>query len=156
VWSVLVKEKNSEKETLVHSKNQASPNLSLNIRIMGLVEAEWTHNSAWVDLTQHLEMDLKEKFLKYKLAFKDRLHLEWSWQEELSKGRTECTILAHINTRTSALSIQNKRHLHWKALESILGMNNEVEFLAPAHNLLMKTGAENTALLLPITWAAYV
>jgi predicted kinase len=80
VWSVLVKEKNSQKETFVHSKNQAPPNLSLSIRIMGLAEVEWTHNSAWADLTQHLEMDLEEKILKYKLAFKDWLHLEWSSQ----------------------------------------------------------------------------
>lgn len=47
---------------------------------MGLAEVEWTHNSAWADLTQHLEMDLEEKILKYKLAFKDWLHLEWSSQ----------------------------------------------------------------------------
>jgi hypothetical protein len=40
VWPVLVREKNSQKETLVHSKNQASPSLTLNIRIMGLAETE--------------------------------------------------------------------------------------------------------------------
>jgi len=57
----------------------------------------------------------------------------------------ECTILAHIKTGMSVLSIQNKRHLHWKALEDISGMNNKVEFSAPAHNLLLKTGAESTA-----------
>lgn len=56
----------------------------------------------------------------------------------------ECTILAHIDTRTSALSIQNKCHLHWKTLDLIPNMNNEVEFAAPAHNLLMKTEAENS------------
>ncbi|CAK9200506.1 unnamed protein product [Sphagnum troendelagicum] len=57
----------------------------------------------------------------------------------------ECTILVHIDTRSSVLSIQNKRHLHWKALDNTPGMNNEVEFLAPTHNLLMKTKAENSA-----------
>jgi hypothetical protein len=56
----------------------------------------------------------------------------------------ECTILAYIDTGTSALSVQNKRHLHWKALEYIPSMNNEVEFAAPAHNLLRKTNAEYT------------
>jgi len=55
----------------------------------------------------------------------------------------ECTILAHINTGTSALSIHNKRHLHWKALELIPSMNNKVKFLVPAHNLLKKIEAEN-------------
>ncbi|CAM6024154.1 unnamed protein product [Sphagnum balticum] len=36
-WSVLVREKNSRKETLVQSKNQARPSLPLNIRITGSV-----------------------------------------------------------------------------------------------------------------------
>ncbi len=57
----------------------------------------------------------------------------------------ECTILAHIDTGSSALSIQNKRHLHWKTLDCIPRMNNEVEFSTLAHNLLMKTEAENSA-----------
>jgi hypothetical protein len=56
----------------------------------------------------------------------------------------ECTILAYIDTGTSALSIQNKRHLHWKALDLIPSMNNEVKFVTLAHNLLRKTDAENT------------
>ncbi len=144
IWLVLTREKNSQKETLVHSKNQALPNLPLNIRIIGPSEAEWTHNSALADITQRLKMELEEKVLRYKLALKDRLHFEWSWQEELNRGGMECTILTHINTRTSALSIQNKRHLHWKAAEDIPGMNNEVEFSAPAHNLLVFTRAEST------------
>jgi hypothetical protein len=76
---------------------------------------------------------------------KDWPKLEWSWQEEASKGGTECTILAHIDTANSALSIQNKHHLHWNALDSTLGLSNEVEFLAPAHNLLMKTEVDNSA-----------
>ncbi|CAK9203140.1 unnamed protein product [Sphagnum troendelagicum] len=60
------------------------------------------------------------------------------WDE---RGGTECTILAHIDSGTSALSIQNKRHLHWKALDDKIGMGNEMEFSAPAHSLLMKTEA---------------
>jgi hypothetical protein len=63
---------------------------------------------------------------------------------ELARGArqrgVECTILAHICTGTNAISIQNKRHLHWKATEAITDMNNEAEFLASAHNLLLKNG----------------
>jgi len=61
---------------------------------------------------------------------------------ELARGKeqggVECTILAHIDTGASALSIQNKRHLHWKVLELIPGMNNDVEFATLAHSMLMK------------------
>jgi hypothetical protein len=46
IWPVLVKEKNSQKETLVHSKNQARPSLPLSIRITRSVEAEWSQESA--------------------------------------------------------------------------------------------------------------
>ncbi len=56
----------------------------------------------------------------------------------------ECTILAHIDTGSSALSVQNKKHLHWKALEHIPSMNNEVEFTTSAHNLLRKEDAGDT------------
>jgi hypothetical protein len=88
-----------------------------------------------------LESELEEKVLRYKLALKDRLHLEWSWQEELGRGGMECTILAHICTGTSTISVQNKRHLHWKETGTITVMNNEFEFSAPApaHNLLLKS-----------------
>ncbi|CAM6035423.1 unnamed protein product [Sphagnum compactum] len=82
------REKNSKKEILVHSRNQAPPNLPLNIRTMGSSEVEWTHDSALADLTQRLETELEEK--------------------------------------------------------SIPGMNNEVEFSASAHSLLLKTGSENS------------
>jgi hypothetical protein len=37
----------------------------------------------------------------------------------------ECTILAHIRTGSSALSVQSKRHLHWKEIGNISDMNNE-------------------------------
>jgi hypothetical protein len=72
---VLTREKNSIKETLVYSKNQARPSLPLSMRITGPTEAVWTQDTAWMDLTQRLEMELGEKMLKYKLTIKDRPHL---------------------------------------------------------------------------------
>jgi hypothetical protein len=135
------KGKNAIKETLVHSKNQARPSLPLSLKITGPTEAKWTQDSAWADLTQRLEMELEEKILRYKLTMKSRPMLEWSWMKESSRGGTKCTILAHINSGTSALSIQNKHHLHWKALDDKIGMGNEMEFSAPAHSLLMKIEA---------------
>jgi hypothetical protein len=89
-------------------------------------------------------MELEEKVLRYKLTLKVLPQLEWSWQEATNRGGMECTILAHIDTGTSALNIQNKRHLHWKELELIPDMNNDVEFAAPTHSLLMKTEAGNS------------
>jgi hypothetical protein len=50
----------------------------------------------------------------------------------------ECTILAHIRTGSSALSVQNKRHLHWKEIGTILAMNNDTGGAVVAHNLLLK------------------
>ncbi len=135
--------KNSLKEILVHSRNQAPPNLPLSIRITRTTEEEWTQNLALSAFTQHLEMKLEEKVLRYKLSLKDRLFFEWSWQEELSRGGLKCTILAHISAGTNVLSIQNKRHIHWKVLEAIPGMNNEIEFSTSAHNLLLKTRPTN-------------
>jgi len=79
---------------------------------MGSVETEWTQDSARDYLIQQLEVELEEKVLRYKLTLKVLPQLEWSWQEATNKGGMECTILAHIDTGTSALSIQNKRHLH--------------------------------------------
>jgi hypothetical protein len=143
VWPVLAREKNFRKEIIVHSKSQARSSLPTNIRIMGSTEAEWPHDSAWADLIQRIEVELEEKVLRYKLTLKDRPKLEWSWQEVPNKGGVECMILAHIDTGESALSIQNKRHLHWKVLELILGMNNDTKFAAPAHSLIMKAETES-------------
>jgi hypothetical protein len=56
----------------------------------------------------------------------------------------ECTILAQISTGTSAKSVQNKRHFHWKMPESMPSMNNDVEFAGPVHSLLLKSGPEST------------
>jgi hypothetical protein len=46
VWPVLSRENNFQKETLVHSKNQARPSLPFNIRIISPAEAEWAQHSA--------------------------------------------------------------------------------------------------------------
>jgi hypothetical protein len=125
---------------LIHSRNQALPNLPIGIRITGNVEEDWSFNPTLEELIQRVETELEESVLRYKLPLKDRISLEWSWREEPSKGGMECTILAHIPTQTNAISIQNKMHLHWKTLESITAMNNEVEFITLAHSLLLKLG----------------
>jgi hypothetical protein len=109
VWPVLTREKNLKKETLVHSRNQVLPNLPFCFRITGLAEVgetKWNQNSAWADLTQRLELELEENILRYKMCIKDQPQLEWSWQEERSRGGMDCTILVHINTGTSALSTE--------------------------------------------------
>ncbi len=128
------------KEILVHSRNQTPLALPLYIKIAGPPEEGWTQASTLEDLALRLESKLEEKVFRYKLALKDRLHLEWSWQEEPDRRGMECTILAHICTGTNAISVQNKRHLHWKAIEVITAMNNEAQFSALAHNLLLKNG----------------
>ncbi len=107
IWPVLARAKNDQKEILVYSKNNTPPSLPLNIRITGSSEAEWTQDSALVDLTQRIETELEEKVLRYNLNLKDQLTLEWSWQEDLNRGGMECTILAHINTGISAISIRD-------------------------------------------------
>jgi hypothetical protein len=58
--------------------------------------------------------------------------------EEPNRGKIKCTILAHIPTSSNPVNIQNKKHLHWKALKSISSMNNEIKFTAPTHKLLLK------------------
>jgi hypothetical protein len=141
---VLSKEKNDQKEILVYSRNNAPLNLPLNLRITGPSKANWTHESTLADLTQRIETELEEKVLKYNLNLKDRLSLEWSWQEEQIRGGMECTIPAHISTGTNAISVQNKRHLHWKTLDSMPSMNNDIEFLGPTHSLLLKSGPTST------------
>ncbi|CAK9263347.1 unnamed protein product [Sphagnum jensenii] len=54
---------------------------------------------------------------------------------------SDCPKAQNTDSGTSALSIQNKRHLHWKVLDVKTSMGNEMEFSAPAHSLLMKTEA---------------
>jgi hypothetical protein len=101
IWMVLTKMKEEKKETLVHSKNQTPPNLPLCFKITGPTEAaetEWTQDLARADLIQRLELELEENILRYKWSIREHLHLEWSWQEEKSRGGMDCTILAHIET----------------------------------------------------------
>lgn len=86
---------------------------------MDTEEVAWDTSSAWSELVQRMEFELEEIFLRYKLSIGERPHFEWVWHEEPSRGGTNCTILAHIDTRESALSVQNKKHLHWKALDFI-------------------------------------
>jgi len=56
----------------------------------------------------------------------------------------ECTILVHIDTGAKGVSVQKRKHLHWKALEQTFNLDNEVAFAAPAHNLLMRSGDEDS------------
>jgi len=142
VWPVLTREKGPQKEVLIHSKNQELPNLLIGIRIIGDGREDWSSKPAMDELIQHITIGLEENVLRHKLLLKDQLGLEWSWQVELSRGGSECTILAHIPIGSNLVSIQNKKHLHWKAIKSISSMNNKIEFVAPAHNLLLKKGVE--------------
>jgi hypothetical protein len=57
------------------------------------------------ELIQHIAIGLEENVLRHKLLLKDQLSLEWSWQEESSRGGSECTILAHIPTGSNPVSI---------------------------------------------------
>jgi len=119
IWPVLSRKKEKKNQILVHARNQTPPNLPLSIRMTAPPEERWTQDSARKDLILRLEAELEEKILRYKLAVKDNLHLEWCWSVEPSRRGMECTILAHIQTGSNALSVQNKRHLHWKEAKSI-------------------------------------
>jgi len=108
IWLVLIRDKNAQKETLVHSKNQAPPSLPLCIRITGPAidtEVDWSPSSAWADLIQRIELELEEKILRFKLSLTDQPQLEWVWSEELNRSGMECTILACIDTGSRALSV---------------------------------------------------
>jgi len=48
------------------------PEPPFSIRIMGSAEAVWSQDSTWADLTQHIEVELEEKILRYRLTLKDR------------------------------------------------------------------------------------
>jgi hypothetical protein len=144
IWPVLSREKNAQKELLIYAKNNALLGLPLSIRITGSSEEEWTHASALEDITRSIESELEDKILRYSLNLKDCLSLEWSWHEDKNRGGWECTILAHISTDSSAISVQNKRHLHWRSSNSLTDMNNDIEFAGPAHNLLLNSGPVST------------
>jgi hypothetical protein len=72
----------------------------------------------------------------------EAFNLKWSYREEPNGGGFKCTILAHIPTRANPVNIQNKKKLHWRMFDTISAMNNEVEFAALAHNLLLKKVTE--------------
>jgi hypothetical protein len=116
----------------------------LHLRCIGTPEEEWTHASALADLTRNVEAELEGKILKFSLNLKGRLTLEWRWQEDHVKGGWECTILAHISTGLSAISAQKKKNLHWRTLESMHSMNNDVVFSGSAHSLLLKISPVST------------
>jgi hypothetical protein len=144
VWPVLSRERNNQKEILVDVKSNDSPSLPLHLRCIGTPEEEWTPASALADLTRNVEAELEGKILKFSLNLKGHLALEWSWQEDHVKGGWECTILAHISTGLSAISAQKKKNLHWRTLESMHSMNNDVVFSGSAHSLLLKIGPVST------------
>jgi len=73
--------------------------------VTGPPEERWIQVSAQEDLVLRLEAELEEKVLRYKMAVKGNLHLESCWQAKPSRGGMECTILAHIQTGSSALSV---------------------------------------------------
>jgi hypothetical protein len=106
---------------LIYTRNNALPGLPLSIRITSSPEEEWTHATTLADITQSIESELEDKILRYSLNLKDCLSLEWSWQEDHTRGGWECTILAHISIGSSAISVQNKRHLHWRLSDSLTG-----------------------------------
>jgi hypothetical protein len=78
IWSVLSREKDEKEQILVHARNQTPPDLPLSIRVTGPPEERWTQASAQEDLVFRLEAELEEKVLRYKMAVKGNLHLEWS------------------------------------------------------------------------------
>jgi hypothetical protein len=57
------------------------------------------------ELIQHIAIGLEENVLRHKLLLKDQFNLEWNWREELSRGRIECTKLAHIPIGSNLVSI---------------------------------------------------
>jgi hypothetical protein len=147
IWPVLFRKKDDQKEVLMHSKPHTLPSLPLSIRYVGPAiepEAEWIPNSAWANLIHQAELELEEQILRFKFTISKRPQLEWSWQEELSRGGMECTILVHIDMGAKRVSVQKRKHLHWKALEQTLNLDNEIAFAAPAHNLLIRSGDEDS------------
>jgi hypothetical protein len=78
VWPVLTREKGPQKEVLIHSINQALPNLPIGIRITGDGGKEWSSKSAMAELIQHIAIGLEENVMRHKLLLKDQLCLKWS------------------------------------------------------------------------------
>jgi hypothetical protein len=88
-WPVLTREKDTQREMLMHSKMHTLSSLPLSIRYTRLAdepEAEWTPNATWTDLIHRIQVELEEQILRFKLNISERPQLEWSWQDELSRG----------------------------------------------------------------------
>jgi hypothetical protein len=56
----------------------------------------------------------------------------------------ECTIHAHIRIGSNALSVQNKRHLHWREIGTISAMNSDTGGAVATHNLFLKRDPSST------------
>jgi hypothetical protein len=86
IWPVLSRERDEQREILVCVKNKDLPNLPLHIRCTSASEEEWTPMSALEELTRDVESELEENILRFSLSLKGRFTLEWSWQEDQTKG----------------------------------------------------------------------
>jgi hypothetical protein len=63
IWPVLFREKDEQKEVLMHSKPHTVSSVPLSIRYAGPAiehEAEWTPNTAWADLIHQVELEMEE------------------------------------------------------------------------------------------------
>jgi hypothetical protein len=97
--------KGPQKEVLIHFRNQALPSLPIGIRITRDGGVDWSSKPAMEKLIQHIATGLEENILRHKFLLKNQFSFEWSWQEEPSRGRIECIILAHIPTGSNLVSI---------------------------------------------------
>jgi hypothetical protein len=107
-WLVLTREKDIQREMLMHSKMDTLSSLSLSIRYTGPADEP---NAAWADLIHRLEVEFEEQILRFKLNISEKPQLEWSWQDELSRGGMECTILVYIHTGVKGVSVQKRKYL---------------------------------------------
>jgi len=60
---VLTREKGPQKEVLIHSRNQALPNLPIGIIITGDGREDWSSKPAMDELIQHIAIGLEENVL---------------------------------------------------------------------------------------------
>jgi hypothetical protein len=110
VWPILTRKKGPQKEVLLHSRNQTFPNLPIGMKITRDGGEDRFSKSAMEELIQHRAIGLEENVLRHKLLLKDQFSLKWSWQEEPSRGRIECTIFAHI-----PIGSKSRQHTEQKA-----------------------------------------
>jgi hypothetical protein len=73
---VLTRTKGTQKEVLIHFRNQTLPNLPIGIRITGDGGKDWSSKPVMEELTQHIAIGLEENILRHKLLLKDQLRLE--------------------------------------------------------------------------------